>query len=86
MGDGILHDESLDPLGMRHDHAKADWPAVVLHVECVPGQREAFSKMRYDLGDMIERIREISRAWPAAVSEAGVVRGDEVKVLGKPGQ
>src|ERR1700722_14900714 len=42
--------------------------------------------MIHDLGVVIERIREFLRVRPIAMSEARVIRRDQVITIGKPGQ
>lgn len=58
---------------MRQGHAKANRPAVVLHVKGVAREPERFGEVIHDLGDMIERIGEFFRVRPVAVSEARVI-------------
>jgi hypothetical protein len=79
----VLDDESLDPIGVGQNHAKADGAAVILHVEVVAGEAEGFGEMIHDLSDVIERISEFFWVGPVAVSEAGVIGRDEVVAIRK---
>ena len=42
--------------------------------------------MIHDLGEVIERIRELFGVRPVAVSEARVIGRDQVIAIGKPGE
>src|SRR5580693_6849476 len=86
MGDGVLHDQSLDAIGMLQSHAKTDGAAIVLHVERVAREGERFAEVIHDLGIVIERVCECFRVRPVAVSEARVIGSDEVIAIGKPGE
>src|SRR6266481_638333 len=80
----VLHDESFDPLRMCQSHAKTYRAAVVLHVKRVARQPERFREVIHDLGAVIERIREVLRVRPIAMSEARIIRRDKVIAIGKP--
>ncbi len=82
----VLDDESLDPLRMGQGHAKTHRAAVILHVQRVAREPERFGEVIYDLGVVIERIRELFRVRPVAVSEARVIGRDKVRAIGKPGE
>jgi hypothetical protein len=62
------------------------WAAVVLHVKRVPREPQSFGEVIHGFGDVIERVREVFRVWPVTVSEAGVIRRDEVIVIGQLGE
>ena len=84
MRHGVLDDERLDPVRMRQSHAKADRTAVVLHVQRVARETERLGEAIHDLGEVIERIRELFRIGPVAVSETRIVRRDQVIPIGQP--
>ena len=86
MSDRILDDESLDPLRVRQCHAKANRPAIVLHVRSVVRQAYRLREIVDHGSDVIERIFEPLRVRPVAVSEARVIGRDEVIAIGKPGE
>ena len=86
MSDGVLDDEVLDPFGMGQDHAKADWSAVVLHVQRVMRKAERFGEMIHHVGDVIEGVREFFWVRPVTVTEAGIIGRDEVVAIGKAGE
>src|SRR5260370_8436739 len=71
---------------MTGDERKAIGPAVVLHVERVSRESERFGKVIHDFGYVVERVRELFRVWPVAVSEAGIIRRDKVVAIGKLGE
>lgn len=78
MGDGILHDQCLDSFRMCECHSKADGSTVVLHVEGVAREYERLGEMIHNVGIMVERVRELLRVRPVAVSETRVIRRYEV--------
>src|SRR5271157_1699579 len=51
----------------------------------LPAFRSVAGKI-HDLGVVIERVREFFRVRPVAVSEARVIRRDQVIAIGKPGE
>src|SRR5437879_2949410 len=71
---------------MNQDTAKAHGAAVILHVKRVAREPKSFREVIHDFGDVIERVRELFRVWPVAVSEAGIIRRDKVVVIGKLGE
>src|SRR5882762_4772973 len=81
----ILDYETLDSGWMGQGHAKTHGAAVILYVKRVARERKSFREVIHDFGDVIERVRELFRVWPVAVSEAGIVRRDKVVVIGKLG-
>jgi len=82
----VLDDERLDPVRMGQGHAEAHRAAVILHVERVAREPERFGEVIHDLGEVIERIRELFRLRPVAVAEARVVGGHQVATIGQPGK
>ena len=60
--------------------------AVVLHVRRVAREPERFGEVIHDFSVVIERIREVFRVRPVAVSEARVIGRDEMIAIGKPGE
>ena len=79
----ILHDKSLHPLRMRQRHAKTDRAAIILHVKRVARESQRFGEVIHDLGVVVERVRELFRIRPVAVSEARIVGCDHVVAIGK---
>ena len=86
MRHGVLHDERLDALGMRQDHAKPDGANVVLHVQRVARKAERFGEVSNKFGDVIEGVGEFFRVGPITVAEAGIVGCDKMIVIGEPGE
>jgi len=82
----VLDDESLDPIRMGQHHAKTNGAAVILHVKSKTRESERFGEVIHDLGIVIERIGELFRIRPVAVSKARVVGRDKVTAIGKPGE
>src|SRR5882762_892186 len=82
----VLDNERLDSLRMNQDHAKTHGAAVILHVKRVAREPKSFREVIHDFGDVIERVRELFRVWPVAVSEAGIIRRDKVIAIGKLGE
>jgi hypothetical protein len=83
---GVLDDERLDPVRMGQGHAKTHGAAVVLHVQRVAREPEPLGEMIHDLGVVIERIREVFRVRPVAMSEAAVIGRDKVIPIRQPGE
>src|SRR5580704_15814398 len=73
VSDGILNDESLDALGVRQGHSKADGAAVVLHVERVAREADGLREAFHDGSDVVECVGELRGVGPIAVSEAGII-------------
>ena len=71
---------------MGQNHAKTHRAAVILHVKRVAREPERFGEVIHDLSDMVERVRELLRVRPVAVSEAWVIGRDKVIAIGKPGE
>src|SRR5207253_8428918 len=69
---------------MSQRHSKTNRAAVILHVKSKTREPERFGEVIHDLGDVIERIREFLRIRPVAVSEAWVIRRNQVIATGKP--
>src|SRR4029453_18143222 len=84
MRDGVLNDESFHSLRVCKQHAKTDRTAVILHVKRVARESQRFGEVIYDLGDMIERVRELFRVRPVAMSEARVIGCNKMKSIGEP--
>ena len=84
--DRVLDDERLHALRMCERHAEADGPAVVVHVERVARQPERLREPVHELGDVVERVRELLRIRPVAVPEARVVGGHEAVAVRQPGE
>ena len=83
---GVLNNESFYALRVRKGHAKTHGAAVILHVKRVTREPERFGEVIHDLGDVIEGVREFLRVRPVAVSEARVIRSNQVIVVCEPGQ
>src|SRR5712671_4749013 len=83
---GILDYETLDSARMSQGHAKTHGAAVILHVKRVAREPKSFGEVIHGFGDVIERVREFFRVWPVTVSEAGVIRRDQVIVIRKLGE
>ena len=86
VSDRILDDESLNPFRMCQCHAKANGPAVVLHIQRVVRQAHRLCEIVDHGSDVVERIIEPLRVRPFAVSEARVIGRDKVITIGKPGE
>ena len=84
--DSVLDNQSFDPLRVGQNHPKAHRAAVILHVQCVARKPERFGKVIHDLSDMIERVSELFRVRPIAMSKARIIRSDHVIAIGKPGE
>ena len=63
---------------MRKRHAKTNRAAIVLHVKRVARKTQRFGEMSHDLSEVIEGVSEVLRIWPVAVSEARIIRRDEM--------
>ena len=83
MGDSILDDQRLNPFRMRERKAKADRAAIVLHEENVAMQIESHRELIHDGRQMVESVREGSRVRRPAMTEAGIVRRDQMVAVGK---
>ena len=70
---------------MNQDHAKTHGAAVILHVKRVAREPKSFREVIHDFGDVIERVRELFRVRPVAVSEAGIIRRDKAVAIGQLG-
>ena len=86
MCDRVLNDQRFDALRMCQGHAKADRPAVVLHVKRVPRQIHRLGELIHHLGDVVEGVGELLGVGAVAVPEAGVVGSDQVELVGQPGE
>ena len=86
VGDGVLHDERLDPVGVRQRQPEPDRPAVVLHEQHVAGETEPAGEAVDHLGEVVERVGEYGAVGRVAVTEPGVVRCDQVEGVAQPGQ
>ena len=86
MGDGVLDDQRVDPLGVSQRHAETDGASVVLHVEGVARQPHRLREVIHHGGKVIEGVRELLGAWRIAVSEARVVRRDHVVAIPETGE
>ena len=71
---------------MRQGHAKTNRPAVILHVKGIARESEHFGELIHDLGNVIERICELFRVRPVAMSEARIIWCDEVILIRKAGE
>ena len=69
MGHSVLDNESLAPVRMGQGHAKTHKAAVILHVKRVAREPERFGEVMHDPGIVIERIRDLFRVRPVAMSE-----------------
>ena len=78
VSDGILNNERFDAFRMRKRHAKTNRAAIVLHVKRVARKTQCFSEMSDDLSEVIEGVSEVLRIWPVTVSEARIIRRDEM--------
>ncbi len=86
MGDRVLNDKRVDPLGMRKRNAEAHRAAVILHIERVMGQTDRLGEVVYNGRNMVEGVGEQFRGGPVAVSEPGVIGRDQVIAIGKSGE
>jgi hypothetical protein len=82
----VLHDESLDPLGMRQSHAETHRSAVILHVQRVARESQRFGEVIHDLREVIEGVGELFRVWPVTVSKAGKIGRNQMIAIRKPGE
>ena len=64
--------------GCASDHAKSNGTAVILHVQRVARKAQRFGEMIHDFSDVIERVREFFWVGPVTVSEARIIRRDEM--------
>ena len=71
---------------MGQGHSKTHGAAVILHVKRVAREPKSLGEVIHGFGDVIERICECFRVWPVTVSEAWVIRRDQVIAICKPGQ
>jgi hypothetical protein len=83
VGDGILDYESLDALGVRQSHAKADGAAVVLHVEGVTREADGLREAFHDGGDVVECVGELRGVGPIVVTESRVIGSGEMIAIGE---
>ncbi len=74
VGDRVLDDERLEPLGMRDHESESHRAAVVLHDKGVPGQLQSLGETADDSGQVVEGVRELRVAGCVAVPEPGIVR------------
>ncbi len=86
VGDGVLYDQRLDPVGVRQRQPEPDRSAVVLQKQDVARETELGGEAVDDLGEVIERIGEDSRVWRIAVPKSGIVRRDQVEGIRQPGE
>ena len=85
VGDGVLHDQCLDPVGVRQRQPEPDRSAVVLQEQHVARETELSAEAVDDLGEVIERVGEGSGVWGVAVPKPGIVRRDQVEGIPQPG-
>ena len=71
---------------MNQGQAKTYWAAVVLHVQGVVRKAESLGEVIHDFGVMIERVREVLRIRPFAVSKARIIGRNEVIAIGNPSE
>ena len=71
VGDGVLHDQRLDPVGVRQRQPEPDRSAVVLQKQDVAGEAELGGEAVNDLGEVIERVGEASRVWVSLCPNPG---------------
>ena len=86
MRHSILHDESLNPVGMGQGHTETHGAAVILHVKRVAREPQRFGEMIHDLRYVVERVGEFLWVRPVAVSEPWIVGRDQVIAIRKPGE
>jgi hypothetical protein len=86
VGDGVLHDQRLDPLGVGQRQPEPDRSAVILQKQDVPCETEPGGEAVDDLGEVIERVVEDCRVWRIAVPKSGIVRRDQVEGIRQPDQ
>ena len=85
VGDGILHDQRLDPVGVRQRQPEPDRSAVVLQEQDVARETELAGEAINDLGEVIERVGEAGGVWRVAVPKPGIIRRDQVEGIPQPG-
>src|SRR5437588_9049696 len=83
MRHGILNDQRLNALRVSKSQAKANWPAIVLHVEAVMRQAERLGKMLHHGRNVVEGVRELGMIRPIAMAETRIIRGDQVIPVGQ---
>src|SRR5260370_42189596 len=71
---------------MGQCYAKTRGAAVILHVKRVAREPKRFGEVIYDLGVVIERVRECFRVRPVTMSEARVVGCDKMVAIAEPGE
>src|SRR6266566_832791 len=69
MRHGILNDQRLNALRVSKSQTKANWPAIVLHVEAVMRQAERLGKMLHHGRNVVEGVREFCMIRPIAMAE-----------------
>ena len=80
VGDRILHDQSLHTLRVCQRHAKTNRAAVVLHVERVMRQSQRLREIVHYGRDVVESVIELLRIRPVAMSEARIIRRDQMDI------
>ena len=67
-------------------HAKANRPAIVLHIKRVVRQTQRLREIVYHGSDVVEGVIELLGIRPVAVSVTGIVWRNQMVVVGEPCQ
>src|SRR5689334_5663637 len=66
---------------MADRKSEADGAAEILHIERIFLELESIGELLDNIGEVIERVREFSGGGCVAVTEARIVRGDDVVLI-----
>ena len=83
VGVAVLDHQRLHPLGMREHDAVTDGSAVVLEIKAVAIDLELFEQRVDRLGQMIEGVGVLRRRQRVALSEARIIRRDQMIARGQ---
>jgi hypothetical protein len=86
MRDSILDNDGADTLWVAKRHTKADRPAIILHEQNVARDPKLGGEFVHHAREVVEGVFEARRGRRAAVTEAGIIRGDEMIFVGEEGQ
>ena len=83
VGVAVLHHQGGHTLRVPDRQPVADRSAVVLDVERVLLQPDLLGELLHHVGQLVEGVVELAYGRGRTVAEAGVVRGDQVELVGQ---
>src|SRR5262245_34398224 len=83
VGVAVLNDQPLQRLRIVCDDSEAYRSSVILHEKTITLESFLFQEIPRDFSEPIERVCKVPRIRHVAVTEPGIIRCDDVKVVGE---